>query len=185
MDKITELKGNELLIYILEKAINHACNCPMVYANRIDAQYDYPFITYNWIIVRKDLTTDILTDSAPYIAQVQLDSHSGNALNSLELINKLYACLRSSAGRRTFKQAGIVPNLMGDIDNHTISPEVNYDYCYGFDCGFTLSNSKSYKLDSLIFDYNETDIASIHVKGINDKGNTNEIDAAKNNGGNI
>lgn len=184
MDKITELKGNELLVYILEKAINHACNCPMIYANRIDAQHKYPFVTYNWIIIREDLTTDITTDNAPYMAQIQLDTHSGNALNSLDLINKLYACLRSSAGRRIFKQAGIVPYSMTHIENRTISPEVNYDYCYGFDCNFTLTNGKSYQLDNLIFNFNETDIASIKVKGINDNDSVSEIDAARDNGGN-
>lgn len=163
MDKITELKGNELLIYILEKAINHACDCPMVYAKRIDTQHKYPFITYNWILLRKDLTVDMMTDNAPYMAQIQLDSHSGNVLNSLELINKLYACLKSSAGRRTFEQANIAFTTSTDIEDRTTAPEVNYDYDFGFDCTFTINGIKNYNLDELKFDYEETEITSVGI----------------------
>lgn len=170
----TELSGQELLIFVLQNVVKDVGNCPLVRQRLIDNQSKYPFVTFNWIVPEKEITQDWLGVDRPYYAQLQIDIHSDDYLKALELTRKLFSSLKRDKYLLCFEQVKMVPSQLTTIEDRTLAPDVNYDYCFGFDCTFLINNDQKYKLSDLRFDFEETTIETISTKGKADNENSNK-----------
>ena len=161
----TELSGQELLIYIMQNVVKDVGNCPFVRQRLIDNQSSYPFVTFNWIVLEKELTQDWLGSDRAYYSQLQLDVHASDYLKSLELAKELFFSLKRDKYLLCFEQVEMVPSNLTAIEDRTLAPDVNYDYCFGFDCNFLINNDHKYKLKDLRFDFEETTIDTVSATG--------------------
>lgn len=157
------LSGQELLIYILEKVVLKVGNCHLVRQKLVDKQPKYPFVTFNWITLQHNETTDYLAENEYYSVVIQLDIHDSDYLSALSLAKKLYNGLRRDKYKLCFRQANMAFTTSTDIEDRTTAPEVNYDYDFGFDCTFTINGSKEFNLSELNFDFEETEITSVGI----------------------
>lgn len=181
----TELSGQELLIFILQNVVKDVGNCPLVRQRLIDNQSKYPFVTFNWIILEKELTQDWLGNDRAYYAQLQIDVHADDYLKALELARKLFSSLKRDKYLLYFEQVEMVPSQLTTIEDRTLAPDVNYDYCFGFDCTFLINNDHKYKLSDLRFDFTETTIDTVATKEKAENNNIDNNNRRKNNGRSI
>lgn len=168
-DKPKYLSAQPLLIFVLENSIKRACNCTLIRQNLISKQVKYPFATFNWIVLEQKITSDWLDESTPFYSTVQVDFHSDNYINAMNLATKFFNDLHKTSLQLCFKQAGIVISELDKIEDRTVLAEANYDYTVGFDCTFLVNNKREYELAKLRFDYEDTQIDTISYKKMEEK----------------
>lgn len=160
-DNTPPLRDHYLIQYILGKVVNHACNCELVNRANIDEMENYPFFTFSWIDFINKTTTDWRQQ---YTCVIQVDVHSSDPDQGLELATRLYSALQEDTYRRWFKQAEIVPVQTTSPSDRTALRGINYDNDAGFDCSF-LVNSKTFEENDLTFVYSDVDIESVANTG--------------------
>lgn len=160
-----QLKDGLLLTYIIQQVVKQCLNCELLYQNLVSDRARYPFVTYSFISTEQDTTGDWLGEGRQYETHLQIDCHADNAIQAMDMANDLYNALQSNAYRSYFEQADIEPQEFTNTSDRTVRAGINYDYRFGFDCSFLLSNGGHiYQPEDLHFDPQpETEIDEVDI----------------------
>lgn len=145
-----ELRDQYLLAYILGQLVDQLFGCSLILQDQVDDRQSYPFVTFNFITIEKDETSDWIEEGRIYTADVQLDCHARGFYKANSMASKLFESLRGPIYRNYFEQADIVLRRTYDVSNRTMLEDTNYDYDVGFDAQFAI-RSKLWTEDQLTF----------------------------------
>lgn len=173
-----ELRDHHLVAYILGKLVEQVLGCDLIAQADTGDREDCPFVTFSFITMESDETSDWLEDGMVYTTQVQLDCHADNLYQAVQMAQKLHSALRGRTYRNWFKSVDIVPQRVLGASNRTMLEGINYDHDYGFDAEF-LVKSKVWTEDQLNFETIPADEA-IESVGVSDSA-ANEKTNANNN----
>lgn len=173
-----ELRDHYLVAYILGELVRRVLGCNLIAQADTGDREDYPFVTFSFISMENDETSDWLEDGMVYTTQLQLDCHSDNLYQATQMAQKLHSALCGRTYRNWFKSVDIVPQRVLGTSNRTMLEGINYDHDYGFDVEF-LVKSKAWAEDQLNFEVIPADEA-IESVGVSDSA-TNEKTNANNN----
>lgn len=146
-----ELRDHYLVAYILGELVQQVLGCDLIAQADTDDREDYPFVTFGFITMESDETSDWLEDGMVYATQLQLDCHADNLYQAAQMAQKLHSALCGRAYRNWFKSVDIVPQRILGASNRTVLEGINYDHDFGFDVEF-LVKSKVWTEDQLNFD---------------------------------
>ena len=165
-----QLKDNLLLTYIIQQLVKERLDCDLLYQNLVSDRPQYPFVTYSFIVPEQETTGDWLGMGRQYISHLQIDCHADNAIQAMNMANDLYSAFQSSVYRNYFEQADIDPQNFTNTSDRTILAGINYDYRFGFDCSFLVSNGGHvYSPDDLHFQAQpETEINTVQLSDAGD-----------------
>lgn len=135
-----QLKDNLLLTYIIQQLVKDRLDCDLLYQNLVSDRPQYPFVTYSFIVPEQETTGDWLGMGRQYISHLQIDCHADNAIQAMDMANDLYIAFQSSVYRNYFEQADIDPQNFTNTSDRTVRVGTYYDYRFGFDCSFLVSN---------------------------------------------
>lgn len=159
------------MTYILQQVVKTLLGCDLLYSNRVGDRPAYPFVTYTFVVPEQDTTGDWLGKGRQYVTHLQVDCHSNHAMQAMQMADRLYAGLHENFIRRFFEQADVEPQEITQTSDRTILEGINYDYRFGFDCSFLVSDAGHiYKPEDLNFAISpDTEIKSVHVDDPSDK----------------
>lgn len=146
-----ELRDHYLVAYILGVLVERVLGCDLIAQADTGDREDYPFVTFSFITMESDETSDWLEDGVVYTTQLQLDCHSNSLYQAVQMAQKLHSALCGRTYRNWFKSVDIVPQRVLGASNRTMLEGINYDHDYGFDVEF-LVKSKAWTEDQLNFD---------------------------------
>lgn len=174
------LKNQYLVVFILSKLTQQVANCGIYPFNNPGDQPKYPFFTYQMINAGQYTTADHRSDQMDIT--LQIDAHASDQFQSSQMANDLREALYNDSSYRSFfTQADIVPyepDISANIQDHTTAIfGTNYDYMFGFDMSFQISNVGTvYEDKELNFNHDNYDIRSVRAT---DSINDDHIDANK------
>ena len=165
-----QLKDNLLLTSIIQQLVKERLDCDLLYQNLVSDRPQYPFVTYSFIVPEQETTGDWLGMGRQYISHLQIDCHADNAIQAMDMANDLWNALQSGVYRSYFEQADIEPGQFTNTSDRTILAGINYDYRFGFDCSFLMSNGGHvYSPDDLRFQAQpETEIKTVQLSDAGD-----------------
>lgn len=145
-----ELRDQYLLAYILGQLVNQLFSCDLILQDQVDDRPSYPFVTFNFITIENNETSDWIEEGRIYTTDVQLDCHARDFYKANSMASKLLESLRGPIYRNYFEQADIVLRRAYGVSNRTVLEGTNYDYDVGFDAQFAI-RSKLWTEDQLVF----------------------------------
>lgn len=153
------------MTYILQQVVKQSLGCELYYQNTVDDRAAYPFVTYNFVVPEQDTTGDWLGQGRQYETHLQVDCHAIRALDSMNMADNLFTALHENRYRAYFEQADIEPEEITNTSDRTVMAGSFYDYRFGFDCSFLVSNGgRAYKPEELDFTPSQdTEIRSVQV----------------------
>lgn len=174
--KLPELKDHFLVQFILGNLVEQVCGCEFVPSQSIDEIDSYPFVSFNWITLGTDTTSDWLKGHPQYICTMQIDIHATSNEEASSLATKLYSALKERSYRELFTQAHIVPQDISNTSNRTVLMNENIDHDFGFDVTFLVTGGFVYELDELNFVTSNEVIESLKL---NENGNSISLNKIK------
>lgn len=172
-----ELRDQYLLAYILGQLVSHLFSCDLILQYQVDDRSSYPFVTFNFISLENDETSDWIEEGRIYTADIQLDCHARDFYQANNMASKLLESLRGPIYRSYFEQADIVLRQTYDMSNRTVLEGTNYDYDVGFDAQFAI-RSKLWTKDQLVFVPQSS--IGIEALSVGDSNSRKQIDAKNN-----
>lgn len=172
-----ELRDHYLLAYIMGVLVEQIFSCPLVLQDQVDDRVEYPFVTFNFISLENDETSDWIEEGRVYTADIQLDCHARSFYEANSMASKLFSALRGKTYRNYFEQADIVLRRLYSTANRTVLEGTNYDYDVGFDAQFAI-RSKLWTADQLKFVPQSS--IGIESLGVSDAVSGKTIDANNN-----
>lgn len=161
-----ELRDHYLVAYILGELVERVLGCDLIAQADTGDREEYPFVTFSFITMESDETSDWLEDGMVYTTQLQLDCHADNLYQATQMAQELHSALCGRTYRNWFKSVDIVPQRVLGTSNRTALEGINYDYDFGFDMEFSVK-SKAWTEDQLNFEVIPADEA-IESVGVSD-----------------
>lgn len=162
-NELPELKDHFLIQFILSKVVEQVCKCEFVPSQSIDEIDAYPFVSFNWITLGTDTTSDWLKEHPQYTCTMQIDIHATSNEKASNLALRLYGALKDRVYQELFKQAHIVPQDVSNTSNRTVLMNVNIDHDFGFDVTFLVTGGFVYEQSELSFETSDETIESLKL----------------------
>lgn len=170
------LSDQQLLIEILSKVTERACNTPLIAADLASGRTEYPFFTFSIIQADQEITSDWINKHRIYNCYIQVDAHADDFWQACNLSQKLFEALNDPGYRRFFSQCDIVPGQLSNSASRSVLEGVNYDYDFGFDVLFQVRAGYKFDIGQLNFDYSaETSIESVNISDLIDNQSNIEV----------
>lgn len=115
----------------LIKAIRNGTGYPLIEANSAGEQPPYPFCTFTITSPKIDIERD--QDNALFEIAVSLTWHGTSSLGVLNLSKKSESYFKSSDGRKTFEDNGIVVVSTTSVSGRDNFISIDYERMAGFD----------------------------------------------------
>lgn len=157
---LPELRDHFLVSFIFGKLVKQVLGCDAILADQVGERQDYPFVTFNFVILDQEETSD-WRHGHNYRTLMQVDCHATSAFSAMQMAQKLYEAMHMEGYRRFFIQAGVVPQNIDHTASRTVLEGINYDYDYGFDVTYLVQSGVVYSAKDLAFVFDETTIESV------------------------
>lgn len=172
-----ELRDQYLLAYILGQLVSQLFSCDLILQDQVDDRPSYPFVTFNFIAIENDETSDWIEEGRIYTTEIQLDCHARDFYEANSMASKLLESLRGPIYRNYFEQADIVLRRAYGVSNRTVLEGTNYDYDVGFDAQFAI-RSKLWTKDQFVFV--PQNLIGIEALSVGNSNSGKQIDAKNN-----
>lgn len=108
---------------------------------------------------------------------LQLDVHSNEYWQAIELAGKLHDALKDSGYKRFLRQCNMTIQSVDDTTSHNTIVGTNYDYAYGCDATFQIISGYTFESDDLDFTYSPS--GTIDSASFTDSNDLSQIDTQK------